>query len=890
MNKNRNILAFIGLTIAAFLGTLDSTIVNIALPDITNYFNSSLNDSSWVSTIYVLALSVFLISAAKLGDQFGRKKLMIIGLILFGLSSAMCGFSNSLLFLIIIRFIQGLSGAIITPIVLPMGLEIFGKEKRQFVVGASGAIVALAAASGPPIGGLLIQYMNWQAVFFVNVPLCILAVILIILFAKESYDDTVSKKIDWLGMLLITICLFCLVFGLLKGREYGWNSLLIISLFIMSAVTLILFIFIERIAPSPMIELSLFKESTFTASSICYMITGFATMSPILIFNYFLQDVLNYSALDAAFILMTISVTAMISIPAGSMLSKKAGTRVVNFLGILILGVGCILLSRVEINTTKVIMIFNLFICGIGLGFSCQAIASSIKYLPEDKSGIGSGIINAFRQIGTCIGIALLVSLLNSGVSGAKTDIKKYAVEDIKNHKEIITPVRRELIKIVNNTDKENNFSQNSIKKKLEKKLKNNKSMLLKKSSSTDNKTLAAFYKGANSLKKGAKKAAVGQNNLNSGINHLNSGLDALYNGTSSLTAGMKTLKDSLKEVSLGSDKLYTSVSDKNKGLNKLSDGIHKLNVGTKELLKQFESNSNSKIPTLYDGIMSLSKGAQNASKGTDNYISVVNSTLYTIISNDPTSPQLLTVYKNKLLKAKTEYSSSNSKNDRAKHMNEIRMLSNLINIYTAAINPSVNNSSDFEEKLISMGKSNTSGESVVYAGSSLSSGINKLSASTKKLAAQFKKSGTLKTSIEQLANGASKLESSTGGINTLETSIGKLNNALSKFSSGADRIYEGTDNIHKGAHSALNGSGKLKKGSDKLVSASEKIESGTEQIVTGLNMLEQKDLIADEVNDIKKYKNKEITAAFDKTFFIAAMIILSMSIFGVFTDKKGRK
>ncbi|MCD2349077.1 MFS transporter [Clostridium guangxiense] len=225
MNKKTGYIGFIGILIAAFLGVIDSTIVNIALPSITDYFKVSLNDTSWISTIYALALAVFMITASKLADQFGRKKLMVIGLLIFGISSVLCGFSNSLLFLIVMRFIQGIGGAIITPIVLPMGIEIFGKEKMQIVVGASGAVVGLAAASGPPVGGILIKYANWQSVFFVNVPLTVIALILIMVFAEESYDNTVSKNIDWVGMIMITVSLFCLTFALLKDQLVIVNSL-----------------------------------------------------------------------------------------------------------------------------------------------------------------------------------------------------------------------------------------------------------------------------------------------------------------------------------------------------------------------------------------------------------------------------------------------------------------------------------------------------------------------------------------------------------------------------------------------------------------------------------------------------------------------------------------
>ncbi|MCO7127692.1 MFS transporter [Sporolactobacillus shoreicorticis] len=163
--KKKSILGFIALAIAMFMGILDSTIINIALPDITDYFHSSLNDTSWISTIYVLALSVFTITAAKLADQFGRKKVMIIGLILFGGSSALCGLSQSLLMLIVFRFFQGLGGAILMPVAVPMGIALFGKKKMGIITSTLGAVTGLAAASGPPLGGVLLHFFNWQVCF-----------------------------------------------------------------------------------------------------------------------------------------------------------------------------------------------------------------------------------------------------------------------------------------------------------------------------------------------------------------------------------------------------------------------------------------------------------------------------------------------------------------------------------------------------------------------------------------------------------------------------------------------------------------------------------------------------------------------------------------------------
>ena len=270
MTKSRKILGFIGLILAMFMGALDATIANIALPDIMENLNTGLTDTSWVATIYVLAMAVFIIPASKLADIYGRKLVMLIGVVIFGTFSFACMMADSLFLLIIFRLLQGIGGAILTPIVLPMGIELFGKENTSRITAIMGAVSALAAAGGPVIGGLIIHWTTYHWIFGINVPIAIFAFLMILVGTKESYDLTITKNIDWLGMIFLTCTLGGLIFGLLKGREYGWVSQTIIASFVISVIGLFLFILTERRVKSPIIELKLFKESTFTSSSIIY--------------------------------------------------------------------------------------------------------------------------------------------------------------------------------------------------------------------------------------------------------------------------------------------------------------------------------------------------------------------------------------------------------------------------------------------------------------------------------------------------------------------------------------------------------------------------------------------------------------------------------------------
>ena len=250
---------------------------------------------------------------------------------------------------------------------------------------------------------------------------------------KESYDLIITKNIDWLGMIFLTCTLGGLTFGLLKGREYGWASQTIIASFVISVIGLFLFILTERRVKSPIIELKLFKESTFTSSSIIYMIFGFAIIVPSLILNYFLQNVRNFSALHSAYLIIPASLAIVVSMPLATKMYQKISARLLISIGLVITAGGLFMLSLVQYATSQSIIVCCNVIIGLGLGFMAMDLTSSVKYSSVNKAGIGSGIVNASRYIGQAIGIALLVTILNSNVNIAKTKIIETSYKQIEN-------------------------------------------------------------------------------------------------------------------------------------------------------------------------------------------------------------------------------------------------------------------------------------------------------------------------------------------------------------------------------------------------------------------------------------------------------------------------
>lgn len=274
--------------------------------------------------------------------------------------------------------------------------------------------------------------------FGINIPLAILAFLLVTVCAKESYDESLAGRIDFPGLLLLTAALGGITFGLLEGRQYGWTSPLILTSLIGGGVALIVFIMTEKMVRHPLLELNLFREKTLSASSVIYFMTGFALVAPSLILNYFLQDVLGDSPLHAALIIIPVSLTIMIAMPLATRLLAKVGAIPVTLTGMLVMAASLFLLSLIKTDTATALIVVLLIINGIGFGFASVSLVASVRYLPKNKSGIGSGIVNAARQIGTCLGIAVLVTVLDTNIDTAKTQIH-HASDQIVTEK-ILSP------------------------------------------------------------------------------------------------------------------------------------------------------------------------------------------------------------------------------------------------------------------------------------------------------------------------------------------------------------------------------------------------------------------------------------------------------------------
>ncbi|MBU3099730.1 MULTISPECIES: MFS transporter [Clostridium] len=490
MNKKYQIISFVAIILGFFMALLDTTIVNITLPKMTEYFNTTMAHISWVVNAYNLAFAAIVLTASRLSDQFGRKKLFITGVFLFTISSLLCGISNSLEVLILFRALQGLSAAFVVTIAMPLSAEIFPPEKRRTIMALWGAFAGLAAASGPSIGGIVTQFFNWRYIFFINVPIGCICIILTMKFIKESYDPTASKNIDFGGIITISTAMFCLTFALMKANEKGWTSIFILSLFAVSAIVLILFVIIELKVKEPLLPLSLFKSVQFTNGSISLFLLGLGMMSGTYLLSFFLIQVKGLNQLSAGLIISTMSLTSMLFSILAAILTKKLGSRLISALGILLLCVSCYLNSSLTQNSSNIDIILRLIVAGAGTGLSMATLIGSIMAnVPVDKIGIASGISNMTRTLGTVLGVALVLTIFTSNMTTQISDAKDSAVQIIQNDTVFDNKTKLQMISSIK-TGSDKSVSLSAILNTIDKK---ETAVLAFSSAMTENKIKESF-------------------------------------------------------------------------------------------------------------------------------------------------------------------------------------------------------------------------------------------------------------------------------------------------------------------------------------------------------------------------------------------------------------
>ncbi len=409
----RVIWTWIAACVAAFMVSMDNLVVTNALPVIRVKLDAGLEGLEWTVNAYTLSFAVFLLSGAALGDRFGRRRLFAIGLTIFTLASAGAAMAPNIGTLITARAIQGFGGAIAMPLTLTLLSSVVPAARRGVAFGVWGATGGLGVALGPVIGGAITEYASWQWIFWVNVPIGLL--LLPVLFGvRESRGG--AGRLDPIGTVLITLGLFGVVFGVVRGNGHGWASGQVLSSLVAGGLLVVAFLAWEVRARAPMVPLRMFRSRGFALTNVVSLVMSFGMFGAVFLSAQFLQTVQGYSPLEAG--VRTLPWTAMpvLASPIAGVLSDRIGARRIVAIGLLLQTAGLAWLAVVmQVDVAYAELVPAFVLAGLGMGFFFAPIARlTIDFVPVALQGVASGTSNALRQLGTVLGVAVLGAVFSA--------------------------------------------------------------------------------------------------------------------------------------------------------------------------------------------------------------------------------------------------------------------------------------------------------------------------------------------------------------------------------------------------------------------------------------------------------------------------------------------
>ena len=417
------VLAAIGS--GTFMSALDASVVNTILPVVQNAFHSSVTTIEWVVTIYLLVLSSLLLTFGRLGDLRGHKSVSIYGFAIFIFGSALSGLSPSAGTLILFRGLQALGAAMLasnSPAILTKN---FPASKRGQALGLSATMTYLGLTVGPSLGGWLAQQFSWRAVFYINVPIGALALGLSLYFVPSDSPVEIYPNFDLTGAFTFMAGLITLLLGLNQGSEWGWTSIPIIALFVGAMILLTFFVLIERHSPDPMLDLKLFRNPLFTASTVNAVFNYICLYSIVFLMPFYLIQGRSLNPAQAGLLLTAQPIVMAIVTPISGTLSDRIGSRLPGMIGMAVLGFGLYLLSHLDHATPLWVATLGLAVSGLGIGIFISPNSSALMgSAPSHQQGIASGILASGRNVGMMLGIGLSGAILSSRLSsGSPVDL-----------------------------------------------------------------------------------------------------------------------------------------------------------------------------------------------------------------------------------------------------------------------------------------------------------------------------------------------------------------------------------------------------------------------------------------------------------------------------------
>jgi EmrB/QacA subfamily drug resistance transporter len=401
-----------------FMIMLDNTVVNVALPSIQEDLGAGLSELQWIVTGYALSFAALMLIGGKLADAYGRRFIFVVGIVIFTAASLWCGFADSGDMLIAARVVQGIGAALMNPATLSIIAATFAPRERGMAIGIWAGVSALALAIGPLVGGLLTEHLSWHWIFFVNVPVGVLAIAASYLFITESKDET-HTSLDLPGLGTSALGLFALTYGLIEANTFGWSSARIVGSFVIAALSLGSFVVIERRRRAPMLDLSLFRSGTYAGANIAMLLVALSMFGVFFFVSLYMQNVLGYSAVQAGAAFLPMTVLIILIAPIAGKASDRFGSRWLMTIGMVLLGVQLLYLSQLGTGSDFWDLLPGFVVGGLGMALTMTpTAAAATRAVPVHKSGVGSAVLNAMRQVGGSIGIALMGAIVAAEASG----------------------------------------------------------------------------------------------------------------------------------------------------------------------------------------------------------------------------------------------------------------------------------------------------------------------------------------------------------------------------------------------------------------------------------------------------------------------------------------
>jgi EmrB/QacA subfamily drug resistance transporter len=411
------------VSVGLFMIMLDNTVVNVALPAIQRDLDTDLSALQWIVTGYALTFAALMLIGGKLADAYGRRLIFVLGIVVFTLASLWCGLAGSGDMLIAARVVQGAGAAMMNPATLSIIAATFPPRERGAAIGIWAGTAALALAIGPLVGGLLTEHLSWNWIFFVNIPVGVVAIAASLLLITESKDET-HERLDLPGLATSALGLFALTYGLIEANTYGWTSARIIGSFVVAALALFAFIQLERRQRAPMLDLSLFRSRTYAGANIAMLLVALAMFGVFFFVSLYMQNVLGYSPVKTGAAFLPMTVLIILVAPIAGKLSDRYGSRWLVSIGMLLLAIQLLYLSRLGAHESFWSILPGFLIGGVGMSMTMTpTAAAATRAVPVAKAGVGSAVLNAMRQVGGSLGIALMGAIVAHSAGG------RFAVE-----------------------------------------------------------------------------------------------------------------------------------------------------------------------------------------------------------------------------------------------------------------------------------------------------------------------------------------------------------------------------------------------------------------------------------------------------------------------------